>query len=245
MHDLYFYLTASLGVILFGIAKGGFAGPASILAIPIMALSMSPVTAAGILLPILLIMDFLALYIYWKKWDIKNVYIILPPAIIGIFIGSLTFQYISPDSIRIIVGIICLLFIFLTIFQKNNFIFNPTKLKGTIWSLISGYTSTIIHAGGQPLAFFLLPQKLDKTTYVGTMTLAFLFINLIKLVPYYFLDLLIITNLKISLFLSPLAPLSIYLGFYLHKKFNEKIFYFLIYFLLGISGVKLIYEGMF
>ena len=106
MHDLYFYLTASLGVILFGIAKGGFAGPASILAIPIMALSMSPVTAAGILLPILLIMDFLALYIYWKKWDIKNVYIILPPAIIGIFIGSLTFQYISPDSIRIIVGII-------------------------------------------------------------------------------------------------------------------------------------------
>ena len=77
------------------------------------------------------------------------------------------------------------------------------------------------------------------------MTLTFLFVNLIKLIPYYFLDLLIIENLKVSLILSPLAPLSIYLGYYLHKKFNEEVFYFIIYFLLGISGIKLIYEGMF
>ena len=133
----------------------------------------------------------------------------------------------------------------LKIFQKTNIIFRPTKIKGLFWSLISGYTSTIIHAGGQPLSFFLLPQKLNKTVYVGTMTLAFLFVNLIKLIPYYFLDLLIISNLKISLFLSPLAPVSIYLGYYLHKKINEDIFYFFIYFFLGISGVKLIYDGMF
>ena len=245
MIDLYFYFTAAIGVIFFGISKGGFAGPASILAIPVMALSMSPITAAGILLPILLIMDFLAIYFYWNKWDLNNVYIILPPAILGIFIGGLTFQYISADSIRIIVGIICILFVFLTIFKKNNYIFKPTKLKGRIWSLISGYTSTIIHAGGQPLSFFLLPQKLNKTVYVGTMTLTFLFVNLIKLIPYYFLDLLIIENLKVSLILSPLAPLSIYLGYYLHKKLNEEIFYSLIYFLLGISGIKLIYEGFF
>ena len=106
MIDLYFYFTAAIGVIFFGISKGGFAGPASILAIPVMALSMSPITAAGILLPILLIMDFLAIYFYWNKWDLNNVYIILPPAILGIFIGGITFQYISADSIRIIIGII-------------------------------------------------------------------------------------------------------------------------------------------
>ena len=67
MIDLYFYLTASIGVVLFGISKGGFAGPIAILAIPIMALSMSPVVAAAILLPVLLVMDVVALYIYWNK----------------------------------------------------------------------------------------------------------------------------------------------------------------------------------
>ena len=245
MIDIYFYLTASIGIILFGISKGGFAGPASILAIPIMSLSMSPLTAAGILLPILLIMEFLAIYFYWNKWDIKNIKVIIPPALIGIFIGGITFQITSQDTIRIIVGSICILFISITIFKNNNFLFKPNNNKGRFWSLISGYTSCIIHAGGQPLSFYLLPQKLNKTIYVGTMTLAFLVVNLIKLIPYYFLDLLIISNLKISLILSPLAPLSIYLGYYLHKKFNEESFYFIIYFFLTISGIKLIYDGIF
>ena len=245
MIDSYFYITASIGVILFGISKGGFAGPASILAIPIMALSMNPITAAAILLPILLIMDFIAMYFYWNKWDIKNIKIIIPPAIVGIIIGAMTFQYSSSSNIRIIVGSICILFICLSFFQKNSDLIKPTKAKGTFWSLVTGYTSFVIHAGGQPISFYLLPQKLNKTIYVGTMTLAFFIVNLIKLIPYYFLDQLIIPNLKISLILSPLAPISIYLGYYLHKKISEESFYFIIYFLLGISGIKLIYDGIF
>ena len=69
--DLYFYLFASIGVILFGIAKGGFAGPMAILSIPVMSLSMNPITAAAILLPVLLVMDVVAMYIYWKKWEVR------------------------------------------------------------------------------------------------------------------------------------------------------------------------------
>ena len=243
--DIAFYLYASIGVIIFGIAKGGFAGPASILAVPIMALAMNPAIAAGILLPVLLIMDFIAIYFYWKKWDINLAKIILPPAIIGIIIGGLTFQFINANNIKVLIGTICILFLFLTFFKKSNFFFKPTRNKGRFWSLISGYTSCIIHAGGQPISFYLLPLKLDKTTYVGTATLVFLFINLFKLIPYHFLDLLVFSNLKISLILSPLAPISIYFGYFLHKKFNDKIFYLLIYILLGVSGVKLIYDGLF
>tara|TARA_B100001971_G_scaffold124700_1_gene114817 strand:- start:475 stop:1212 length:738 start_codon:yes stop_codon:yes gene_type:complete len=243
--DLYFYLTASIGVILFGISKGGFAGPIAILAIPIMALNMSPISAAAILLPVLLVMDVVAMYIYWKKWDLKNIKIIIPPAIFGILIGSLTFKYSSDDSIRIIIGTIAILFIVLTIIQKNNILIKPTKKKGIFWSLIAGYTSFLIHSGGTPVNFYLLPQKLNKTVYVSTMTLVFLIINTLKLFPYYYLDQLVVSNLKVSLILSPLAPISIYLGYYLHKKVSEEVFYFLIYFFLAISGIKLIYDGIF
>jgi hypothetical protein len=243
--DLYFYLTAAIGVVLFGISKGGFAGPVAILALPIMALSMSPVVAAAILLPVLLVMDVVALYIYWSKWDLKNIKIIIPPALFGIAIGSLTFKYSSDDSIRIIIGTIAILFILFSIIQKNDFFIKPTKRKGIFWSLVGGYTSFLIHSGGTPLNFYLLPQKLNKTTYVGTFTLVFFIINSIKLVPYYFLDQLIISNLKISLLLSPLAPISIFLGYYLHKKVDEDTFYFFIYFFLAIGGIKLIYDGIF
>ena len=244
MIDLYFYLTAAIGVVLFGISKGGFAGPIAILAIPIMALSMSPVVAAAILLPVLLVMDVVALYIYWNKWDLKNIKIIIPPALFGIAIGALTFKYSSDDSIRIIIGAIAILFILFSIIQKNNFLIKPTRIKGTFWSLIAGYTSFIIHAGGTPVNFYLLPQKLNKTVYISTMTLVFLIINTIKLFPYYYLDQLVISNLTVSLILSPLAPISIYLGYILHKKIDEEIFYFFIYFFLGIGGIKLIYDGV-
>ena len=243
--DLTFYFYASIGVILFGISKGGFAGPVAILSIPIMALVMNPIKAAAILLPVLLIMDVFAMYIYWNKWDLKNIKIILPPAMIGILIGTATFRFTSENSIRIIIGFIAITFIFLSIVQKNNQLVKPTKNKGIFWSLVGGYTSFIIHSGGTPVNFFLLPQKLDKTVYVATLTIAFLIINIVKLIPYYFLDQLIFSNLKISLYLSPLAPLSIYLGYYLHKKINEKVFYFLIYFFLAMGGIKLIYDGLF
>ena len=245
MLDLYFYFTAAIGVILFGISKGGFAGPIAILAIPIMALSMSPVVAAAILLPVLLVMDVVAMYIYWKKWDLKNIKIIIPPALFGIIIGALTFKYSSDDNIRIIIGTIAILFILSTIIQKNNFLIKPTKTKGIFWSVVAGYTSFLIHSGGTPVNFYLLPQKLNKTVYVSTMTLVFLIINTIKLFPYYYLDQLVISNLTVSLILSPLAPISIYLGYYLHKKVSEEVFYYLIYFFLAISGIKLIYDGIF
>ena len=243
--DLYFYLYASIGVVLFGISKGGFAGPIAILSIPVMSLSMNPVMAAAILLPVLLVMDVVAMYIYWNKWDLKNIKIILPSAMLGILIGTITFNFTSEDTIRIIIGCIAIIFIILSFLQQNNRIIKPTKNKGIFWSLIGGYTSFIIHSGGTPVNFFLLPQKLDKTVYVATMTLAFLIINIVKLLPYYYLDQLVFSNLKVSLILSPLAPISIYLGYYLHKKINDKTFYLFIYFFLALGGIKLIYDGIF
>ena len=193
MLDFYFFLTAVPAVLLFGISKGGFAGPIAILSIPLMSLTMSPQTAAGILLPILLVMDFIALYIYWKKWDLKNIKIIIPSSIIGIIVGTFTFSFISDDGIRIIIGIIAILFIFLSIIQKNSFLIKPTKYKGFFWSSIAGYTSFLIHAGGTPINFYLLPQKLNKTIYMGTTTIVFLIINLINLFEIIFRNIFNIT----------------------------------------------------
>ena len=245
MLDVYFFLTAIPAVMLFGISKGGFAGPMAILAIPLMSITISPATAAGIMLPILIVMDITALYFYWNKWDINNVKLILPPSLIGILIGSLTFSYISDNGVRIIIGTIAILFIFFTIIQSNNLLIRPTKTKGIFWSTVAGYTSFLIHAGGPPLNFFLLPLKLNKTVYLGTFTLAFAIINAVKLVPYYYLGQLAPTNLIASLILLPLAPVGIIIGYYLQKKLSDKNFYYLIYVFLGIGGLKLIYDGVF
>ena len=242
--ELNIFLLAALGVFFFGIAKGGFVGPISMLAVPLMSLVMSPLKAAGILLPLLVLMDIIAVWIFWKKWNIKILKIIVPASIVGIVFGAFTFQYTSENQIRLIVGIITILFVMISFVQKNNLLLKPTNRKGYFWAGTSGYTSFLIHAGAPPMNFYMLPLKLDKVTYIGTATFAYFIINIVKLIPYYFLGLLGPSNLKISISLIPIAIISVGIGYYLQKRISEKIFFNLIYILLFISGMKLIYDAI-
>ena len=242
--ELNIFLLAALGVFFFGIAKGGFVGPISMLAVPLMSLVMSPLKAAGILLPLLVLMDIIAVWIFWKKWNIKILKIIVPASIVGIVFGAFTFQYTSENQIRLIVGIITILFVMISFVQKNNLLLKPTNRKGYFWAGTSGYTSFLIHAGAPPMNFYMLPLKLDKINYIGTATFAYFIINIVKLIPYYFLGLLGPSNLKISISLIPIAIISVGIGYYLQKRISEKIFFNLIYILLFISGMKLIYDAI-
>ena len=233
-----------MGVFVFGLSKGGVPGPIAMLAVPVMSFAMSPLQAAGILLPLLIIMDFSAIYLYWKKWINSILKIIIPASIIGILFGTLTFEFTNEDQIRIMVGVISIIFVLVSFIQKNSYLLKPTKLKGYFWSSVAGYTSFLIHAGNPPINFYMLPLKLDKISFIGTMTLAFMVINLVKLVPYYFVGLLAPSNLIISLYLLPLAFISVLLGYFLQKRIPEKLFFNIVYVLLFLSGCKLIYDGL-
>ena len=242
--DPTFLAFASFGVFVFGISKGGVPGPIAMLAVPVMSFAMSPLQAAGILLPLLIIMDFSAIYLYWKKWLNNIVKIIIPASIIGILFGTFTFQYTNENQIRIVVGAISIIFVLVSFIQRNNLLLKPTNLKGYFWSSIAGYTSFLIHAGNPPINFYMLPLKLDKVSFIGTMTLAFLVINVVKLIPYYYVGLLGPSNLIVSLMLLPLAFVSVLFGYFLQKKIPEKLFFNIVYILLFLSGCKLIFDGV-
>jgi uncharacterized membrane protein YfcA len=242
--DPTFLAFASFGVFVFGISKGGVPGPIAMLAVPVMSFAMSPLQAAGILLPLLIIMDFSAIYLYWKKWLNNIVKIIIPASIIGILFGTFTFQYTNENQIRIVVGAISIIFVLVSFIQRNNLLLKPTNIKGYFWSSIAGYTSFLIHAGNPPINFYMLPLKLDKVSFIGTMTLAFLVINVVKLIPYYYVGLLAPSNLIVSLMLLPLAFVSVLFGYFLQKKIPEKLFFNIVYILLFLSGCKLIFDGV-
>ena len=242
--DPTFLTYASFGVFVFGLSKGGVPGPIAMLAVPVMSFAMSPLQAAGILLPLLIIMDFSAIYLYWKKWISSILKIIIPASIVGILFGTFTFQYTNENQIRVMVGVISIIFVLVSFIQKSDFLLRPTKLKGYFWSSVAGYTSFLIHAGNPPMNFYTLPLKLDKISFIGTMTFAFLVINFVKLIPYYYVGLLAPSNLLVSVILLPLAFVSVLIGFFLQKKIPERLFFNIVYVLLFLSGCKLIYDGL-
>lgn len=104
--DPIFWVYAVIAVTLVGISKGGFGGGLGVVGVPLLAMTTSPATAAAILLPILIVMDFTGLHGWRGRWDREQLGRLIPAALIGIVIGALSFHLFSDDGIRILIGII-------------------------------------------------------------------------------------------------------------------------------------------
>jgi uncharacterized membrane protein YfcA len=109
---------------------------------------------------------------------------------------------------------------------------------------VSGLTSTIAHAGGPPLAVYLYPLRLDRQALAATTVVFFGVMNYVKLVPYFFLGQLSAQNLLTSLLLLPLAPIGVRIGVWLAKRITDRWFYRVVYVMLGVSGTKLVADGL-
>ena len=109
---------------------------------------------------------------------------------------------------------------------------------------MSGLTSTIAHAGGPPLAVYLYPLRLDRATLAATTVVFFAVLNYVKLVPYFFLGQLSATNILTSLLLLPLAPIGVRMGVWLAQRMSDLWFYRVIYVMLGVTGTKLVWDGL-
>jgi uncharacterized membrane protein YfcA len=109
---------------------------------------------------------------------------------------------------------------------------------------MSGFTSTLAHAGGPPFSVYMLAQRIDKTLFVSTSVAFFLIVNYAKLVPYALLGQLNASNLTASLAFAPLAPLGIALGVWMHRHLSERVFYRASYALLFATGAKLVYDAL-
>jgi len=245
--DPYFYLAAVPAVLLFGIAKGGFGGGLGVMAVPLMALVVSPVQSAAILLPILCLMDLVSLRAYRGRWVLSELRVLLPWSLVGIAAGTLLFGFMSPAVIRLILGIIALTFTLHHWLQQflragDGKVFSPTI--GMAASATAGFTSFIAHAGGPPISMYLLRRGLDRTAFVATTVVFFAVVNYVKLVPYAWLGQLDTANLQTSLVLAPLAPLGVAAGVWMHNRVSDRFFFQVAYTLLFLVGVRLIYDGI-
>ena len=243
--DPLFYFFAVPAILIFGIAKGGFGNAIGAVAVPLMALAVSPLQAAAILLPILCVMDVFAIRKFWRQWDVTNIAIMLPAGCVGVLVGSLTFSYLNEGHVRLLIGLLALIFA-LNFWLKSagSIQKEPDYIKGTFWSVIGGFTSFGIHSGGPPVNIYLLPQKLHPKVFMGTCAMFFWITNYVKLIPYFLLGQLDSQNLQTSLVLLPLAPIGVGFGYYLHTRVSTAKFYNIFNFFLIITGCKLTYDGV-
>lgn len=244
--DPLFYAAAIPALLITGISKAGFGSGLGILAVPLIALTVPASQAAAIMLPILCVMDLAALSAYRGQWSRENMKIILPGGMAGIILGALTFRYVSEAGLKLMLGAVAIGFLLQRWANASSRVekTTPTPGKGYFWSALSGYTSTLAHAGGPPLSIYLLPQRMDKALLVGTTVVFFTAMNYVKLIPYTLLGLFDGSNLATSAGLVPLGVLGIFCGVRLRKLIPEVLFYRLCYGFLFVTGLKLLYDGI-
>jgi uncharacterized membrane protein YfcA len=246
--DPFFYAVAVPAVILLGLAKGGFAG-IGVIAVPLMALVISPVLAASITLPILIVQDVVSVWAFRKTWDAKVLRLMLPSAVVGIALGYALAAFVKPGAVELAVGAVAIVFALLRLWAERSSA--PARApqvervpwRGVVAGVAAGFTSQIAHAGGPPFQMYVLPKNLPRDTFIGTSAIFFAVVNWMKVPAYWALGQFTREAMATAAVLLPLAIASTYAGVWLVRRVPAANFYRIIYLLLIAVGAKLAWDG--
>lgn len=238
-----FYLITGFVIFLIGVSKGGLGGAAGAAATPLMALVMPVEQVLGLMLPLLMMADVFAVASHWRRWDNRLLLLLVPASLIGISLGTALLTTISSDALRQGLAVIVILFVLYKIFERriqSAVTYQPRAWHGVLTGAVAGFTSTLAHTGGPPVAIYLLMQQVTPRVFVATSAVYFAIINWLK-VPYYiYAGVLDLNQLRQVVWLLPLIPLSVLVGRWLSTRIDKKTFERVIMGLLIISALLLL-----
>ena len=252
-NPLLSWTLALVGVVVIGVAKSGFGGGLGIVAVPLLILAYdeNSVTALGVLLPILIAADILALRQHWRGWDRANLLHLLPGAIVGIGLGWLILSTFGEQQalnrfLKQFIGIVCVLYMFIELVKARlapRWRFNAAPVRGGAVGIVAGIVSTLAHAAGPVTSIYLLGQHLAKKPFVATSVLLYFAMNCIKLVPYVADDFITRDTLVHSACLALFVPIGALLGLFMFQRMNDTVFRWIILLTIFGTGIKLLLEA--
>jgi len=248
---LIFWSFCAIGILIQGISKSGFAGGVGILTLPMMMLVMPVQLVPAVLLPLLILCDFNAIYHHWHNKDWRPIRAIMLPTLIGIVLGAVVWWYVGKDGaqhyggwLKRFVGIIAIVFA-LYILAKEAALqwverLSPGRFAAWGTGLSAGFCSTIAHAAGPIIGLYMFAQGMGKSLFVGTVAWTFTLINMAKLPFYVGIGLIKLDTLLFDLTLVTMIPIGSWMGHWMHHRVSERIFNRTILVFVFIAGLQLL-----
>jgi uncharacterized protein len=228
------WLLAAIAATGIGISKSGLAG-VSLVHVIVFAQLFDGQQSTGVVLPMLIVADILAILFYRQhaRWD--YVLYMMPPALIGIVLGWWVMSVLpantpagTSDLYKPIIGVVLLLLCSLQIARqlKPNWFQHIPHSWWFAWSLglMAGFTTMLANAAGPVMALYFLAVSFPKMEFVGTSAWFFLFINLIKVPFSAHLNLISVESLSFNLWLCPCILLGLFSGRWIVQHIPQKIF---------------------
>ena len=241
MHDLTTlqYLLAFLAALFVGLNKSGISGM-DVIVVTLLIFIFGARVSTGILMPLLMLGDFMAVIYYHRHAQWKYLFILLPWMIAGIITGVYVGKNLSEQAFRQWMSVIVLvttLFMFWWNSRKNKSV-PDNKVFASSMGYAAGFTTMIGNLAGAFSNIYFLAMRLPKEQFIGTASWLFCIINLIKLPIHIFVwKTISVDTLLIDLQLMPLIIIGFLIGVRLLKKTSEKLFRQLVLVLTAIGAV--------
>ncbi len=241
------YAIGALAACFAGISKGGFGSGAAFAGATILALFVAPGVALGIMLPLLMLIDLATLRPYWRQWSWPDARLLVLGALPGVALGALFYSVAPQEAVRLLIGAVALAFVAWQLAARAGLVKIGRAMPawaGGLSGVVAGFTSFVSHAGGPPVAIYLLSRRVGKTAFQATTVLVFGLVNLAKLGPYVALGIFSRETLLFDLAVAPFALLGAFLGVRAHRLVPERTFFTITYVLLTVTGSKLIWDAL-
>ncbi len=238
-----YYVIIITAAALVGLSKGGLGAMLGVLVTPALSMVMPVQDAISLALPLLIFGDVFALWFYWKTWDMHYIRLMLPAAIPGIIVGTFLLARLDNITLRHILGVFTLIFVIYRIASNRLKVLNyhPRDWHGYLGGAASGLGSALANNGGPPFTAYLLLQELSPEAFVGTATLFFAVVNLIKLPGLISAGLMDFSQLLGVIWVLPVIPIGVFIGRLVIGRINKVAFEWFMLAVLTLASYMLLF----
>jgi uncharacterized membrane protein YfcA len=219
--------------IVIGMSKAGLSG-FGLAVVPVMALIFGAKESTGVILPMLIAADIMAVIYYHRSAVWKYIIRILPWAGAGVIIALITGKMVNNNQFRIVmmtvVWIMLILMILNDIRNKKGSEIPESPLVASLLGLSGGFATMIGNSAGPVFTLYFLAMRLPKKEFIGTGAWLYLIINCSK----FPLQALVWKNitlnfLMLDLIAVPFIATGIFAGIRIVRLFPEHVYrYFVI-----------------
>ncbi|MEO5583671.1 MAG: sulfite exporter TauE/SafE family protein [Saprospiraceae bacterium] len=238
--------------IIIGMSKAGI-GSISIVSVSIWAWLFGSRVSTGMVLPMLIIADVLAVYYYKRHAIWSHLFKLIPWIAAGVLLAAWCGHMINDYVFKRLMSLIIIISLAALIwwekkpevFHMNRAVANgiQNKLFAATMGLATGFTSMIGNLAGGFSNIYFISTRVMKDNFIGTVAWMFFLLNLFKLPFHVFLWKTVTpTTISLNLTLIPGIVFGFWLGVKIVKNLNEKGFKNLILWLTTISALLVLLD---
>ncbi|MFJ7045404.1 sulfite exporter TauE/SafE family protein [Streptomyces sp. NPDC101112] len=242
------FAALAFAALLVGFSKTAVSG-ANTVSLAIFAAVLPARASTGVLLPILIVGDVLAVLTYRRHAHWPTLWRLFPAVGAGVVVGTLFLMWADDQVVRTSIGAILLLMTAVTVWRRrtadqddepDSVTTRAGRVKARSYGVLGGFTTMVANAGGPVMSMYLLSAGFRKLGFLGTSAFFFLIVNVSKVPFSVGLGLIdgpsLLLDAALALFVVPGALL----GKWAVHRINQRLFEQLVIAATVLGGLQLL-----